>query len=121
MRGLWEKWVFPRIPRVSEVATSMFYLLLRRIARVGDARSRYPIFVCQKDAVRSVFGRINVETYASSKPVIASLIPSEPNANVPYGNLFEPDTLLSSETFSDSSLSTKSISEPMSIDGMIFF
>jgi hypothetical protein len=48
MRGLWVRWVFPRIPRVSEVATSMFYLLLRRIARVGDARSRYPIFVCQR-------------------------------------------------------------------------
>ena len=45
-------------------------------------------------------------TYASSKPVIASLIPSAPSANVPYGSLPEPDTLLSSETFSDSSLKT---------------
>lgn len=45
-----------------------------------------------------------VGTYASSKPVMASLIPSEPSASVPYGNLAEPDTLLSSETFSDSSL-----------------
>lgn len=43
-------------------------------------------------------------TYASSKPVIASLMPSAPEARVPYGNLAEPEMLLSSETFSDSSL-----------------
>lgn len=46
-------------------------------------------------------------THASSKPLIASLIPSEPDASVPYGSLLEPDTLLSSDTFSDSSLPTK--------------
>ena len=42
--------------------------------------------------------------YASSKPLMASLIPSAPRANVPYGNLDEPDMLLSSDTRSDSSL-----------------
>ena len=42
--------------------------------------------------------------YASSKPEMASLIPSAPSARVPYGSLPDPDTLLSSETFSDSSL-----------------
>lgn len=44
------------------------------------------------------------KTYASSNPLIASLIPSDPDANVPYGSLLDPDTLLSSDTFSDSSL-----------------
>lgn len=43
-------------------------------------------------------------TYASSKLVIASLIPSAPSARVPYGSLPDPDTFLSSETRSDSSL-----------------
>ena len=44
------------------------------------------------------------KTYASSKPLIASLIPSEPEARVPYGSLLEPVTLFNSDTFSDSSL-----------------
>jgi len=39
---------------------------------------------------------------ASSNPLIASLIPSVPKASVPYGSLLDPDTLLSSDTFSDS-------------------
>jgi hypothetical protein len=43
-------------------------------------------------------------THASSNPVIAFLMPSEPDASVPYGSRVEPETLLSSETFSDSSL-----------------
>lgn len=47
---------------------------------------------------------IDKHTYASSKPLIASLIPSDPEARVPYGSLVDPETLLSSETFSDSSL-----------------
>ena len=47
---------------------------------------------------------------------MASLIPSEPNASVPYGNLFEPDTLLSSDTFSDSSLNTVHILIPHQLD-----
>ena len=42
--------------------------------------------------------------YASSNPLMASLIPSAPRAKVPYGNLDEPDMLLSSDTRSDSSL-----------------
>ena len=41
---------------------------------------------------------------ASSNPVMASLMPSAPRAKVPYGNLPEPETFLSSDTFSDSSL-----------------
>ena len=45
-----------------------------------------------------------IEAYASSKPLIASLIPSAPNAKVPYGSFDDPDTLLSSDTRSDSSL-----------------
>ena len=44
------------------------------------------------------------EAYASSKPRIASLIPSAPNAKVPYGSFDDPDMLLSSDTRSDSSL-----------------
>lgn len=53
------------------------------------------------------------ETYASSKPVMAFLIPSDPKASVPYGRRLEPETLLSSETFSDSSLSTgRCVSDP---------
>lgn len=43
-------------------------------------------------------------TYASSKLWIASLIPSAPSARVPYGSLPDPDTFLSSDTRSDSSL-----------------
>jgi hypothetical protein len=43
-------------------------------------------------------------TYASSKLVMASLMPSAPEANVPYGSLDAPDILLSSDTRSDSSL-----------------
>jgi len=43
---------------------------------------------------------------------MAFLMPSEPDARVPYGNLADPDTLLSSETFSDSSLNSQSISAP---------
>jgi len=41
---------------------------------------------------------------ASSKLVIASLIPSAPLASAPNGNLADPDMLLSSETASASSL-----------------
>ena len=44
------------------------------------------------------------ETYASSKLLIASLIPSAPKTSVPYGNLPVPETFLSSDTRSDSSL-----------------
>jgi hypothetical protein len=42
--------------------------------------------------------------HASSKPLMASLIPSAPMARVPNGNFDEPDMLLSSDTRSDSSL-----------------
>ena len=45
--------------------------------------------------------------YASSNPLMASLIPSAPRAKVPAGNLDEPDMLLSSDTRSDSSLQTQ--------------
>lgn len=45
-----------------------------------------------------------MKTYASSKVLMASLIPSAPEASVPYGNLLEPDIFLSSDTRSDSSL-----------------
>jgi len=45
--------------------------------------------------------------YASSNPLMASLIPSAPKAKVPYGNFDEPDMLLSSDTRSDSSLRTQ--------------
>ena len=41
---------------------------------------------------------------ASSKLVMASLIPSAPSTRVPYGSLPDPETFLSSETLSDSSL-----------------
>ena len=44
------------------------------------------------------------KTYASSKPVMASLMPSVPAASVPYGSLLVPEMFLSSDTFSDSSL-----------------
>jgi len=44
------------------------------------------------------------ETYASSNPWIASLIPSAPEASAPAGKAFVPFKLLSSETRSDSSL-----------------
>lgn len=43
-------------------------------------------------------------TYASSKFLIASKIPSAPVASAPYGRLGDPDMLLSSDTLSDSSL-----------------
>ena len=46
-------------------------------------------------------------THASSNPLIAFLIPSAPDARVPYGSLDDPRTLLSSEIISDSSLDTK--------------
>lgn len=45
-----------------------------------------------------------VSTYASSKFVIESLMPSAPFARVSLGKSFMPPTLLSSETRSDSSL-----------------
>jgi hypothetical protein len=44
------------------------------------------------------------ETYASSNPEMASLMPSVPNASVPYGNFADPVMLFNSPTFSDSSL-----------------
>jgi hypothetical protein len=43
-------------------------------------------------------------THASSKDLMAFLMPSAPSASVPYGNLDEPEMLLSSDTRSDSSL-----------------
>jgi len=49
-------------------------------------------------------------TYASSKPCIASLIPSAPDASIPAGNVPFPAMLLSSDTRSDSSLRVKHIS-----------
>jgi hypothetical protein len=52
--------------------------------------------------------------YASSNPLMASLIPSAPRAKVPYGNLDEPDMLLSSDTRSDSSLRTQTQRADMS-------
>ena len=54
---------------------------------------------------------VKEKTHASSKDFIASFIASEPDINVPYGNLLEPNKCLSSETFSASSLSSK-ISKP---------
>jgi hypothetical protein len=42
-------------------------------------------------------------THASSKVLMASLMPSAPSASVPYGSFVEPDTLLSSLTRSLSS------------------
>lgn len=48
--------------------------------------------------------KIGVSTYASSKFVIESLMPSAPFARVSVGSSFMPETLLSSDTRSDSSL-----------------
>jgi hypothetical protein len=39
------------------------------------------------------------ETYASSNPEMASLMPSVPNARVPYSNLADPVMLFNSPTF----------------------
>jgi len=50
------------------------------------------------------------QAHASSKPWIASLIPSAPDANIPAGSVLDPEMLLSSDTLSDSSLSDKWIS-----------
>ena len=50
------------------------------------------------------FGKERKETYASSNPEMASLMPSVPNTSVPYGNLADPLMLFNSPTFSDSSL-----------------
>jgi len=52
---------------------------------------------------------VKEKTHASSKDLIASFIASEPDINVPYGNLLEPDRCLSSETFSASSRSRENI------------
>jgi hypothetical protein len=52
---------------------------------------------------RSTVGKKR-ETYASSNPEMASLMPSVPNASVPYGNFADPVMLFNSPTFSDSSL-----------------
>jgi hypothetical protein len=43
-------------------------------------------------------------THSSSNNWMAYLMPSAPNASVPYGNLDEPEMLFSTDTRSDSSL-----------------
>ena len=52
--------------------------------------------------------QVKKQTYASSKLLMASFMPSAPKASVPYGSLAVPDMFLSSDTFSDSSLQVTS-------------
>ena len=54
---------------------------------------------------RSFFKKNKGVAHASSKVLMAFLMPSAPRASVPYGSLDEPEMLLSSDTRSDSSLS----------------
>lgn len=56
-------------------------------------------------------------THASSKDLMAFLMPSAPRASVPYGNLDEPEILLSSDTRSDSSLYSRAKPKPKKREG----
>ena len=74
----------------------------RRSFSISDLRLIRP----QYPSARYYIGkkRPRWDAYASSKVLMAFLIPSAPSASVPYGNLDEPEMLLSSDTRSDSSL-----------------
>jgi hypothetical protein len=75
---------------------------------VVTVRFRCRVYDCIKGG-STTLSTTSIKPYASSKLEMASLMPSAPSASVPYGNLFDPEMLLSSDTFSASSLLKKRI------------
>ena len=62
------------------------------------------IALASEPLISDLLDQCREPTHASSKPWIASLIPSAPDASSPAGSCSDPEMLLSSDTRSDSSL-----------------